>query len=192
MIRRPPRSTLFPYTTLFRSESAYRVLLERGDKHDRRWTLFVRGRGHGEAVEVGHLDIQEDQIRRAAPEQLHGVAAARAFVDARDAADLLQHAAQAAPRRRFVVNDDRAHDRGRGCRSWPRPLREPARWSARIDDWNRSGPHRVGSRSRRAAAAVTSGRWRTRPGDRPETSRASDRRIVPARVASRDARRARP
>src|SRR5438034_3831339 len=28
MIRRPPRSTLFPYTTLFRSVSAYRAALE--------------------------------------------------------------------------------------------------------------------------------------------------------------------
>src|SRR3712207_7520884 len=27
MIRRPPRSTLFPYTTLFRSEAAYRERL---------------------------------------------------------------------------------------------------------------------------------------------------------------------
>src|SRR2546429_5617162 len=27
MIRRPPRSTLFPYTTLFRSENGLRVLL---------------------------------------------------------------------------------------------------------------------------------------------------------------------
>src|SRR2546430_11576415 len=32
MIRRPPRSTLFPYTTLFRSE-------ERGDKNDNRQHL---------------------------------------------------------------------------------------------------------------------------------------------------------
>src|SRR5689334_23604677 len=28
MIRRPPRSTLFPYTTLFRSESLYRRVLD--------------------------------------------------------------------------------------------------------------------------------------------------------------------
>src|SRR2546427_8559239 len=27
MIRRPPRSTLFPYTTLFRSDTAFRVVL---------------------------------------------------------------------------------------------------------------------------------------------------------------------
>src|SRR2546429_4010515 len=45
MIRRPPRSTLFPYTTLFRSPSAYRpgllvslVLLDR--RHSRRRTGF--------------------------------------------------------------------------------------------------------------------------------------------------------
>src|SRR2546426_4045442 len=30
MIRRPPRSTLFPYTTLFRSEKAIARALERG------------------------------------------------------------------------------------------------------------------------------------------------------------------
>src|SRR2546425_7978592 len=45
MIRRPPRSTLFPYTTLFRSrgrpEYAHPVLLERRDT--RRGRL---GRGH--------------------------------------------------------------------------------------------------------------------------------------------------
>src|SRR3712207_7730983 len=31
MIRRPPRSTLFPYTTLFRSPQAHAVLLIPGD-----------------------------------------------------------------------------------------------------------------------------------------------------------------
>src|SRR3712207_8893514 len=30
MIRRPPRSTLFPYTTLFRSDSAYDAALHAG------------------------------------------------------------------------------------------------------------------------------------------------------------------
>src|SRR5437762_10055900 len=30
LIRRPPRSTLFPYTTLFRSDSSVDALLERG------------------------------------------------------------------------------------------------------------------------------------------------------------------
>src|SRR2546421_8365720 len=34
MIRRPPRSTLFPYTTLFRSKSAYELAMERLAKSD--------------------------------------------------------------------------------------------------------------------------------------------------------------
>src|SRR2546422_1133023 len=43
MIRRPPRSTLFPYTTLFRSRPAQRRLLPhlRGDD-GRRWELLGR------------------------------------------------------------------------------------------------------------------------------------------------------
>src|SRR3712207_8660129 len=32
MIRRPPRSTLFPYTTLFRSDDDLRALLGRGQR----------------------------------------------------------------------------------------------------------------------------------------------------------------
>src|SRR3712207_7118481 len=35
MIRRPPRSTLFPYTTLFRSAAARRGLVRRGEHRDR-------------------------------------------------------------------------------------------------------------------------------------------------------------
>src|SRR5436853_5298272 len=45
MIRRPPRSTLFPYTTLFRSLAD--VLLQRGHLHGRhrRFPAFIRGAG---------------------------------------------------------------------------------------------------------------------------------------------------
>src|SRR5258708_27662768 len=45
MIRRPPRSTLFPYTTLFRSPADHRVLvIGRGRLHRR------GGRSHGRAL----------------------------------------------------------------------------------------------------------------------------------------------
>src|SRR3712207_9196042 len=37
MIRRPPRSTLFPYTTLFRSELVLRTGLRRGEVAGLRW-----------------------------------------------------------------------------------------------------------------------------------------------------------
>src|SRR5436309_7223533 len=42
MIRRPPRSTLFPYTTLFRSLADHRAGLDRAARHQR-----VRGRISG-------------------------------------------------------------------------------------------------------------------------------------------------
>src|SRR3712207_7948975 len=47
MIRRPPRSTLFPYTTLFRSDHddprrSQRLSLERGERRRERRLLVVR------------------------------------------------------------------------------------------------------------------------------------------------------
>src|SRR2546430_7226381 len=49
MIRRPPRSTLFPYTTLFRSRPAS-VRLGRPERRRRRlvWRWRVRHRGAGQ------------------------------------------------------------------------------------------------------------------------------------------------
>src|SRR5690349_22206473 len=48
MIRRPPRSTLFPYTTLFRSRPAA------GARHDRRRNRArLRGRALGASVVAG-------------------------------------------------------------------------------------------------------------------------------------------
>src|SRR3712207_7984365 len=48
MIRRPPRSTLFPYTTLFRSARAYAVAISDGADH--------RGGRRREHVEPDELD----------------------------------------------------------------------------------------------------------------------------------------
>src|SRR5258706_11553800 len=57
MIRRPPRSTLFPYTTLFRSRAGARALpidqICRSDRSDRRYRVSVRvrsGREKGRAI----------------------------------------------------------------------------------------------------------------------------------------------
>src|SRR2546430_4789876 len=51
MIRRPPRSTLFPYTTLFRSlpsfRRAHRVTRSRQGPGPRRWALSDVGGGTG-------------------------------------------------------------------------------------------------------------------------------------------------
>src|SRR2546422_6060745 len=55
MIRRPPRSTLFPYTTLFRSDAVAeidrRAPRGRGGFRRARAAVAVRGRGRGDLHE---------------------------------------------------------------------------------------------------------------------------------------------
>src|SRR3712207_7394548 len=56
MIRRPPRSTLFPYTTLFRSVGGESHPLEQGAGHDRRG----RPREQQEGQEEDEVDVVRD------------------------------------------------------------------------------------------------------------------------------------
>src|SRR2546430_11954076 len=46
MIRRPPRSTLFPYTTLFRSQLSHRQLVPSGMRHPQRGGNATRSEEH--------------------------------------------------------------------------------------------------------------------------------------------------
>src|SRR5258708_17774788 len=70
MIRRPPRSTLFPYTTLFRSRLEARV------RKGAREALRAEGRRRGVLVaardERGRLDPRQEGEDRRAPED-HGL-----------------------------------------------------------------------------------------------------------------------
>src|SRR2546422_5676492 len=63
MIRRPPRSTLFPYTTLFRSEPAARGLVSdsQGDRDDARHVPSVPGAGRIELVRQ-HADRKSTRL----------------------------------------------------------------------------------------------------------------------------------
>src|SRR3712207_9177316 len=66
MIRRPPRSTLFPYTTLFRSRGSERSLLlirllQRSRSHDGSRRKLER---------EGEVDVQESDLRTAARARL--------------------------------------------------------------------------------------------------------------------------
>src|SRR3712207_7159739 len=63
MIRRPPRSTLFPYTTLFRSDRDLAALAELA--------------ADGVAVDPGEHQVQQDQRRPAGQRQLERLVAAR-------------------------------------------------------------------------------------------------------------------
>src|SRR2546430_7531226 len=69
MIRRPPRSTLFPYTTLFRSSVGFRLVID-----DDRFTVEVQILGRGEifigrqsSLEAGqpiqHILVSDDLER---------------------------------------------------------------------------------------------------------------------------------
>src|SRR3712207_7949969 len=62
MIRRPPRSTLFPYTTLFRSVRVDQVAAGQVEQQRRRTAGQVEGGGGHGAEGVGHLPL--DQIDR--------------------------------------------------------------------------------------------------------------------------------
>src|SRR2546422_9656076 len=73
MIRRPPRSTLFPYTTLFRSLGVARVALERAAVEDGRGAgrradhvrglgCALSGVGHGHA-EIRALSLRDELAR---------------------------------------------------------------------------------------------------------------------------------
>src|SRR2546422_4561181 len=65
MIRRPPRSTLFPYTTLFRSLLAQRPTLD--VRHDiieetTRLPRVVQGEDVGVGEARGHLDLLQEPL----------------------------------------------------------------------------------------------------------------------------------
>src|SRR2546425_5820995 len=65
MIRRPPRSTLFPYTTLFRSHERRRVLLEplpRGGRRLDGAVVHVRQVHDVEDVVTRELEVAPQQI----------------------------------------------------------------------------------------------------------------------------------
>src|SRR3712207_1709221 len=93
MIRRPPRSTLFPYTTLFRSLLSYPLddvglaaqLFERVDQRNHHLgmhldALFLDLLGRGEDRARLHLrDLGEDDTEAAAAETEHRVRLTQAF-----------------------------------------------------------------------------------------------------------------
>src|SRR5438132_12985469 len=66
MIRRPPRSTLFPYTTLFRSRTVVTDFLEHAARQRRDVTAREQrgGTAHGELVRARDRDLQAEAIER--------------------------------------------------------------------------------------------------------------------------------
>src|SRR3712207_8525536 len=63
MIRRPPRSTLFPYTTLFRSGSSAQALADQGVLIDQ----GITGEANAEALQDSTIDQGDDTVGEPAP-----------------------------------------------------------------------------------------------------------------------------
>src|SRR5260370_22639795 len=76
MIRRPPRSTLFPYTTLFRSRDEIEVGFDRRRGHqridDRRWMARVAFHPSGDSTPIADdlVTEREDPAAEAGLEQI--------------------------------------------------------------------------------------------------------------------------
>src|SRR5438034_6261371 len=64
MIRRPPRSTLFPYTTLFRSASRPRITLRSRSGKGRRRPSSSRGNGSRSEEHTSELQSHSDLVCR--------------------------------------------------------------------------------------------------------------------------------
>src|SRR5256886_16318691 len=73
MIRRPPRSTLFPYTTLFRSSFRAKVLAVEGEAVVLDQTFFYP-EGGGQEADHGTIDeFEVYDVQRTGPSVLHFV-----------------------------------------------------------------------------------------------------------------------
>src|SRR5689334_23774653 len=70
MIRRPPRSTLFPYTTLFRSPVAAQAFLQAPVDHQQEAVEPARGRFMG-TNEVGELRGRSEEHTSELQSQFH-------------------------------------------------------------------------------------------------------------------------
>src|SRR3712207_7407686 len=70
MIRRPPTSTPFPYTTLFRSPDAEVALLREGAQVDRR-AVEAEPRRHGHGDERGGHDLPAEEAGGARRRRAH-------------------------------------------------------------------------------------------------------------------------
>src|SRR5690242_20993766 len=63
MLRRPPRSTLFPYTTLFRSQGSQvgHLLHGRRSQHDIAVVAMASALDHGEVIALLRRDVAESR-----------------------------------------------------------------------------------------------------------------------------------
>src|SRR5258708_39922749 len=105
MIRRPPRSTLFPYTTLFRSGLGSLDFAQ-----------------YLQAAPARHGDVEHDDIPFVLPDPVEGFVGVSGLAEFRPAKTIGQYVAQASSNHCVVIYQENSHAFGpRRC--WSRLLR---------------------------------------------------------------------
>ncbi len=82
------------------------VLLVGSDEDDRRQVVGAKRFEHAEAVELGDLDVEEDEVGTERGDPLHGLEPVAALRDHLDLVVLGEQGTDPSPRQRLVVNDD--------------------------------------------------------------------------------------
>jgi hypothetical protein len=85
------------------------IAIVRGHEDHRRHVLGADGTQHTEAVQLGHLHVQEHQVGPPFADQAHGLGAIARFGHGSDRGLLLQQELHAFACQRFVVDDQYIH-----------------------------------------------------------------------------------
>jgi hypothetical protein len=89
-------------------ERLQRVAVVGGDEDDRGRHRVAQGLQDAEAVQAGHLHVQEHQVGAQLPQGAEGLLAVAAFAEDGDVRVGFEQPAQPLPRQRFVVHDEGA------------------------------------------------------------------------------------
>src|SRR5438552_14062880 len=118
MIRRPPRSTLFPYTTLFRSEDDPEPLAVRGEPPEGAAGVEAQHAGLGPDAERGDVRVERGDGARLLLDEgrVQGAPRERLEADAARAGEEVEHARARKPRRQGVHERDADLVAGRASR----------------------------------------------------------------------------
>src|SRR5215510_13720188 len=82
-----------------------RILVVCRHKDDDRQLINGKRFEHPEAVQVGHLDVEENESRRVPPDRDHRLTAVRALANDREIISAAQQIADALPCQYFIIND---------------------------------------------------------------------------------------
>jgi hypothetical protein len=94
-------------------ERAERVMLERGDEHDARYLLTFDGGDHAKSTQLGHLDVDEEQVGAERRDQVQCIESIFRLTNQLETRRGVHQRADPFPHEWFIVHDDGAKCTGR-------------------------------------------------------------------------------